>query len=170
MRIFLKRLSLVIIGLFCVAQISHAHRFFASFTQIDLRDNKQVIEVVHRLFTHDVEDFLRLKLGNLSGLTDAEIEPVLRAYVESGFALFDAGGNRLPLDWVGMEYEIDNVHIYQETPLPADPAQLMIINRLFLDLFDNQKNTVNVAWQGKIRTGIFVKGKEQQKISFTEAD
>ncbi|VAV89938.1 hypothetical protein MNBD_ALPHA01-2327, partial [hydrothermal vent metagenome] len=120
MRYFYKFPILIILMLAGVVQISHAHRFYAAFTQISLRADKQTIEVTHRLFTHDVEDMLRLKLGNSSSLTDAEIEPIVREFVESSFALFDGQGNRLPLVWVGMEYEIDNVHIYQETPLPED--------------------------------------------------
>ncbi|MCK5425030.1 MAG: hypothetical protein KAI89_06630 [Emcibacter sp.] len=149
-----------------MAQISHAHRFYASFTQIDMRDSKQTIEVVHRLVTHDVEDLLRAKLGNSSSLTDAEIELILKEFVESNFALFNNEGKRLPLNWVAMEYKTDNVRIYQEAPLPDDPSELTIINRLFMALFSDQKNTVNVEWNDKIHTRIFIKGNEQQRVSF----
>ncbi len=169
MRLLLKSLTVILISM-CVVQMSHAHRFYASFTQIDLRDGKQTIEIVHRLFTHDVEDFLRSKLGNSSSLSDEEIEPIVKAFVEGSFALFDRQGNRLPLTWVGMEYETDNVHIYQEAPLPSEPSELNIINRLFMALFDDQKNTVNVEWNEQIRTRIFVKDNEQQKVNFSGTD
>lgn len=162
----LKSAFICFIYIVCVAQISHAHRFYASFTQIDLRDSKQTIEVVHRLVTHDVEDLLRSKLGNSSSLSDAEIEPILKEFVEGSFALFDGQGKRLPLNWVAMEYKTDNVRIYQDAPLPNDPSELTIINRLFMALFADQKNTVNVEWNAQIRTRIFAKGNEQQKVSF----
>jgi len=149
MRYFYKFPILIILMLAGVVQISHAHRFYAAFTQISLRADKQTIEVTHRLFTHDVEDMLRLKLGNSSSLTDAEIEPIVREFVESSFALFD---------------------IYQETPLPEDLPDITIINRLFMALFDDQKNTVNIEWNNEIRTRIFVEGNEQQKVRFQEAD
>ncbi|PCI34318.1 MAG: hypothetical protein COB54_00550 [Alphaproteobacteria bacterium] len=162
----------VLIGLIlcmvCGVQMSLAHRFYASFTQVDLKDKTQSIEVTHRLFTHDVEDFLRLKLGNSSSLTDAEIEPVLKEFIEGSFALFDSEGKRLPLTWVAMEYATDNVHVFQEATLPADPTELTIINRLFMDMFDDQKNTVNVEWNEKIRTRIFRKDDEQQRVSFKD--
>ncbi len=166
MRYFCKFPVLIILMLACVVQVSHAHRFYAAFTQINLRADKQTMEVTHRLFTHDVEDMLRSKLGNSSSLTDAEIEPVIREFIESSFALFDARGNRLPLVWVGMEYEIDNVHIYQETPLSENLPGITIINRLFMALFDDQKNTVNIEWNNEIRTLIFIKGDEQQSVNF----
>ena len=156
----------LILCLMCGVQMSLAHRFYASFTQMDLKDETRTIEVTHRLFTHDVGDFLRLKLGNSSSLTDAEIEPILKEFVEGSFAVFDAQGTRLPLTWIAMEYATDNVHIYQEAPLPADPSQLTIINRLFMTLFDDQKNTVNVEWNEKIRTRIFRKDDEQKRVSF----
>ncbi|PCI50878.1 MAG: hypothetical protein COB49_03370 [Alphaproteobacteria bacterium] len=170
MRLFFKSLTVVIIFTLCGVQMGLAHRFYASFTQIDLRQKNRTIEITHRLFTHDVEDFLRSKLGNSSSLTNAEIEPVLKEFVEGSFALFDGQGVRLPLTWVAMDYEIDDVHIYQEAPLPRDLLELTIINRLFMDLFDDQKNTVNVEWNEQIRTRIFVKGNEQQKVSFRGTD
>ncbi|MBL4802148.1 MAG: hypothetical protein JKY45_09650 [Emcibacter sp.] len=150
--------------------MSHAHRFYASFTQIDLREKTRTIEIVHRLFTHDVEDFLRLKLGNASSLTDGEIEPILKAFVEREFALFDSDGKRLLLRWIGMEYKTDNVYIYQEARLPQNSMELTLINRLFMDLFSEQKNTVNVQWNDEIRTHIFVKGNEQQTVDFKKED
>lgn len=167
---FLKPCFFVTLCLVCVAQVSHAHRFYAAFSQIDLRDKTQTIEVVHRLFTHDIEDLLRVELGNASALSDAEIEPLLQKFVEGDFALYDGAGRRLPLTWIGMEYATDNVLIYQEAPLPENPEQLMIINRLFMGLFEDQKNTVNIEWGDKIRTRIFTKGKEQQKVNFTAGE
>ena len=170
MRAFLKSFIGFILCALCIVQVSYAHRFYASFTQIDLRPEKKTIEVVHRLFTHDVEDFLRSELGNSSSLTNAEIEPILRKFVEGSFSLFDGQGRRLPLQWVAMEYQTDSVHIYQQAALPDDPSKLAIINRLFMDLFDDQKNTVNVEWNEKIRTRIFTKEASRQKINFREAD
>ena len=170
MRFFLKTFPVVLISIMCVVQMSHAHRFYASFTQVDLRDKTKTIEITHRLFTHDVEDLLRLKLGNASSLTDEEIEPILKAFVEGSFALFDSQGKRLPLIWIGMEYKTDNVYLYQEAPLPAEPSEITLINRLFMDLFEDQKNTVNVEWNDQIHTRIFVKGNEQQGVSFKKLD
>jgi len=153
-----------------MVQPGYAHRFYASFTQVDLRDKKRTIEIVHRLFTHDVEDFLRSRLGNDSSLSKEEIEPLLKEFVEGGFAVFDLQGRRLPLTWIGMEYATDDIHIYQEAPLPPDPSELTIIDRLFMDLFDDEKNTVNIEWNDKIRTRIFLKGHEQQTVSFASPD
>lgn len=165
MRILLKSLFIIIFSV-CVVQMGHAHRFYAAFTQIDLRDKKQTIEVVHRLFTHDVEDLLRIKSGNAASMGDVEVEYILREFIEANFAIFDNQGERLSLAWIGMEFETADVLLYQESPLPSAPSTLTIINRLFMELFDDQKNTVNVEWNKQIRTNIFVKGNEQQKVSF----
>lgn len=167
---FPKYVIAIIISSLYMAQPGYAHRFYASFTQIDLRDNTQTIEIVHRLFTHDVEDFLRSKPGNDSSLSNAEIELILKEFVDSNFALFDRGGKRLPLTWVGMDYATDDIHIYQEATLPPDPSELIIIDRLFMDLFADEKNTVNVEWNNEIRTRIFIKSNSRQKIDFNLPD
>ncbi|PHZ85762.1 DUF6702 family protein [Paremcibacter congregatus] len=166
----LKPALLSLMILVCVAQVGHAHRFYAAFTQIDLREKKQTVEIVHRLFTHDVEDMLQVTVGNPAGLGEKELEALLRDFVEGAFALYDGEGQRLPLSWIGMEYATDNVLIYQEAPLPADPSQFTVINRLFMKQFEEQKNTVNVEMNGDIRTRIFTKGRERQKVSFTEGE
>lgn len=167
---FFKRSAIVIFILMGMLSMGHGHRFYAAFTQIDMKEGTQTIEVVHRLVTHDVEDLLTSKLGNSSALTNAEVEPMLKAFAEKGFAIFDVQGNRLPLNWVGMEYKTDNVYIYQEAPLPKNLVALIIVNRLFMTLFEDQRNTVNVAWNDKIHTHIFTDEVDQHRISFNKGD
>jgi len=158
------------IGMMCLTQVSYAHRFYAAFTQIDLREKKQTIEIVHRLFTHDVEDFLSMERGNISGLSDKEIEPIIRDFVEKNFSMRDGNGKNIPLKWIGMEYETDNVHVYQEAVLPQSHSKFIIINKIFMSLFEEQKNTVNMEWNDQIRTRIFLRGHTQQTVDFKGAD
>ncbi|MCF8475121.1 MAG: hypothetical protein K9G26_10530 [Emcibacter sp.] len=160
----------VIILMLGMASVGHAHRFYASFTQMDLNDDKKTIEITHRLVTHDVDDFLRREADHVADLTLAKRNYYLQKLVESDFALFDKNGAKIPLTWIWADYKADMVQIYQEAPLPSDPSDITIINRLFMNLFSDQKNTVNVEWNKKIRTRIFVKGNQQQKVDFNIPD
>ena len=106
-----------------------AHRFAASFTLVDLRADKGAIQVTHRLFTHDVEDLIRAHSGAGGGeLSDENITAFLTAYIDANFALYDAHGDRIPLSWVGYEYSVEDIHVYQEAPLPDSLPQLGIID------------------------------------------
>jgi len=162
----LLRHVFLIIMMMGVAQTSHAHRFFAAFSQVDIRPEKKVIEITHRLFTHDVEDILRARLGNNASQTDEQIEPILKEYVEKSFALFDPAGKRLPLVWVGMEYKVDDIHVYQEAPFEGDGKHLNVINRLFMDNYPEQKNTINFERNEVVRTLIFTKDQSRKKVIF----
>ena len=43
-----------------------------------------------------------------------------------------------------------------------------VINRVLMEVFDEKKNTGNVEWNDDIRSRMFRKDHEQQKVSFRE--
>ncbi|WP_138379074.1 DUF6702 family protein [Luteithermobacter gelatinilyticus] len=169
-RVFAAFCSLVMmVG---VAEISGAHRFYAAFTQIDLHPERGVIQITHRLFTHDVEDLIRQRLDREKGpgaeLLDQDIDDFLRQYIGGSFALYDETGVAVPLTWVGHEFNIDDIYVYQEAPLPDGLSRLGVIHKLFMDVFADQKNTVNIERAGEVQTRIFRKGDGVQFVAFPQ--
>ncbi len=163
-RNFLK--FLIIISALCVANISHAHRFYASFSQIEMQPAKGTIEITHRIFTHDIEDLLRRYQDSSGELTEDVIEAFLKDYIIQAFALYSPDGEMLPLDWIAIEVTLDNIFVYQEAPMQEGQQTLIIADRILHDLFDDQSNTVNVKLEGKIKSHTFQKGDKMYQISF----
>ncbi|MFC7048628.1 DUF6702 family protein [Emcibacter nanhaiensis] len=152
-------LSLIAILVLVSGGQALAHRFAASFTVVQLREDKGAIQVTHRLFTHDVEDLIRTHSAVGGGeLTDDNISSFLKDYVGSSFALYDGNGERIDLKWVGYEYTVEDIHVYQEVPLPDGLKQIGVIDRILTETFPDQVNRVNIEKSDKVQTLIFRKG------------
>ncbi len=157
---------LFIIGLICVASSSSAHRYYASFSQVELQPTKGTIEVTHRIFTHDIEDLLVRYQGSNGELSDEVIEKFLKEYIIQAFALYAPNGERVPLEWIAVEVTLDDIYVYQEALLKEGQQTVIIANRILHDLFDDQSNTVNVKFERKVRSHTFNKGGPMYQISF----
>ncbi|WP_417317122.1 DUF6702 family protein [Emcibacter sp.] len=164
----MRKLSLFLV-LSCLLGLSGpalAHRFAASFTVVDIRMDKNALQVTHRLFTHDVEDLIRTH-GNVSGeLSDKHISAFLKDYVGGKFALYDGDGNQIDLAWVGYEYSVEDIHVYQEAPLPGRLEKLGVIDRILTETFPDQVNRVNVEKDNKVHTLVFRKGDGLKIVGF----
>lgn len=150
----------------CVTGVSYAHRFYASFSQIEMQPEKGTIEIIHRIFTHDIEDLLVQYKGGSGELNDKVIEDFLKEYIIQAFAIYDPEGNNMPLSWVGIEVTLNDIFVYQEAPLIEGQQTLIIANRILMDLFDDQSNTVNLKLDGKIKSYTFLKDSQMYQISF----
>ncbi len=157
---------LVIIGMLCVAAQSHAHRFYASFSQVELQPSKGTIEIIHRIFTHDIEDLLVRYQGSNGELSDEVIETFMQDYIIQAFALYTPDGERIPLEWIAVEVTFDNIFVYQEAPLQEGQQTVIIADRILHDLFDEQSNTVNVKLGRNVKSHTFHKDGPMYQISF----
>jgi hypothetical protein len=163
-RIFFK--SLFFISVVCVAHLSHAHRFYASFTQIDMQSEKGVIEITHRIFTHDIEDLLRRYEGGNQELEVAIVEKFLQDYVMQAFAIYDEEGEKIPLTWIAIEITLNDIFVYQEAPMKTGQKSLQIADRILMDIFEDQSNTVNLKLDGRVKSHTFHIDSEVHKITF----
>ncbi len=155
-----------IVGLLCIANTGLAHRYYASFSQVELQPTKGTIEVTHRIFTHDIEDLLVRYQGSNGELADEVIESFLKDYIIQAFALYAPDGERVSLEWIAVEITLDDIYVYQEAPLQEGQQTVIVANRILQDLFDDQSNTVNVKLGRKVRSHTFNKGDPMYQISF----
>lgn len=155
-----------IISVMCVAVQSHAHRYYASFSQVELQPAKGTIEIIHRIFTHDIEDLLVRYQGSNGELTDDVIETFLKDYIIQAFALYAPSGERVSLEWIAVEVTLNDIYVYQEAPLQEGQQTVIVADRILHDLFDDQSNTVNVKLGRKVRSHTFHKDGPLYQISF----
>lgn len=141
--------------LFSLATVAWAHNFHAGITDISFNESTGSTEVVHTYMAHDVEALLMNAYQRQFDLSQPEDQDVLRRYVEKQFWLLGTDKARLPLRWVGMTIDAQNVVIYQEvekTPLAKTAA---IHDAVLIDFLPDQVNTVNFSEAGKLRTFTF---------------
>lgn len=148
--------------LLCLSMAAGAHRFHFGMTDISYNPRTGSTEIVHTYTAHDVEPLLMNLYQRQFDLSDPQDQQVLRKYVEGRFWLAGAGGERLPVKWVGMTIDAQSVVIYQElerTPL----ARIAAIHQgVLADFIPEQINTVNLSEDGAVRSLTFTRQAPEQ--------
>jgi hypothetical protein len=143
------------VALAFVGATAAAHNFHAGMTDISFNERTGSTEVVHTYMAHDVEALLSNMYQRDFDLTQPDDQAVLRKYVEKQFWLQASDKGRLPLRWIGMTIDAQNVVIYQEaekTPLSKTAA---VHDEVMIDFLPEQVNTVNLNEAGTVRTFTF---------------
>ena len=100
-------------------------------------------------------------------LTDEIIETFLRDYIIQSFAIYGDDGEQIPLDWIGVEVNFNDIYVFQEAPLSEGQDTIILANRILMDLFQEQSNTVNVTLGRKVKSHTFQFDSKLYQISFS---
>lgn len=145
---------------------SRAHGVEAALTTIEFNERTQTVEVIHRLFTHDLEPALVAALGTKLDLVNAKrADRQMEAYLDRTFALESGDGIAIPLAWIGFEQDGVTTMVYQEAAALEDVSILRVRNALLLEVSNSQINTVNLFLRDTEETLVFREGLEEQEIS-----
>ena len=152
----LRRLRLVAATVLALASAApHAHNFHMGIADISYNERTGSTEIVHTYTAHDLAALLTNLYGRQFDLGRADSEAPLRRYVEKQFTISGAGGERLPLQWVGAKVDADSVVIFQELPGIKLAKGSRIHNALLIDFLPSQKNTLNLQLDGTTHTLLF---------------
>ncbi|WP_374359592.1 DUF6702 family protein [Pseudoduganella danionis] len=146
---------LLLAGGLLAAGSAAAHNFHMGLADISYNARSGNTEIVHTYTAHDLATLLTDLYGRNLDLGQPDSEAAIRKYVERQFYLEDAGGRRLPLQWLGVKADADSVTIYQEIAGRKLAPATRIHNTVLIDFQPAQKNTVNVQTDGPVQTLIF---------------
>jgi hypothetical protein len=133
------------------------HAFHTSLTEMRYNIKSKGFEVSLRVFTDDLEKVLshdnqnkKIVIEN-NDINDALVEQ----YVKKHFMLVNTKNQLKPIQYVGKEKEGDATWIYLELPINEAIAGLKLKNDVFIDMFEDQTNIVNVFVQDEKKSFIF---------------
>jgi hypothetical protein len=140
-----------------------AHRFHVGIAEISFNERTGSTEVVHTYMAHDVEALLANLYQRQFDMGDPEDQAVFRQYLERQFWI-TGGSGRVPLKWVGMTADTDNVTVYQEAPATPLAQATGIHNAVMSDFLADQVNTVNIKDGAAARTLTFDRAHADQPL------
>lgn len=144
------------------APAAAAHPAKTVLTTVEWNAGNAAIEVVHRLHPHDAEIVLS-EGGAALDLGDPMQQARLMLYIETHFVL-SSGGRQIALDPVGVELRDLDAMVYREAKAARPFAELLVDDRVFRDVFDEQTNLVNIRMGKGVRTLIFA-GRDGPKLA-----
>lgn len=152
----MKRPALAVIVI-SLAGATIAHTFHASLTEVELNAKTRRIELAMRLFTTDLERALSDGGAPLDIDTTKDVDARIERYLQAKLLLKDAHGSVVKLQMIGKESDAHTTWVYLEAPYD-DAAKLTLYNGVFLELFDDQVNSVNIKREVRRGTLTFQRG------------
>jgi len=146
------------IGSIFLLSIVFAHQFFISTTDIQFKSEEKRAEITIQVFTHDINlllenaNYKTIDLGTKKENNDIDI--FLVNYLSDNFVLQDYRWKYIGKK-VGTEYTLFFLEIEDFSLSP----KIAILNSLFMDLYNKQRNIVN-----------FYNGEIIQSASMTNAE
>jgi hypothetical protein len=156
------RALLLALALGCTAP-AWAHRFHVGIAEISHNERTGSLEVVHTYMSHDVEALLANLYQRQFDMSDPDDQAVFRQYLERQFWMTGAAG-RLPLKWVGMTADTENITVYQEAPATPLAQARAIHHAVMSDFLSDQINTVNIKDGPDTRTLTFDRAHPDQPL------
>jgi hypothetical protein len=138
----IKSLAIYLLVIWSMAQ---SHPFHATITSFDCNRNNKRVEITIKIFTNDLEKAIarqeksdiQIDSGNNSLMIDTLIYNYIKNHLSISF-----NDKRMQLSWVGKEFDNDITWCYLEISNvdKFSRTTILIENRLFLELFDDQLN------------------------------
>lgn len=121
-----------------------AHRLNEGLTTVGVNPRTGELEVVHRLYAHDLYPALGLDAEGEAALYSGRELLRLGIWAAGQFDLRRVGGGRVPLAFVGAEEDGEYVFLYFTGAAPAPGTEMVVDNRLLVSAWPAQSNLTNV--------------------------
>jgi len=116
---------------------------------------------------HDAEHAVREIFGKDADIIDSTAtQQQFSEYVNQRFAMYNRGGEVLPLTLVGHELDGKHFWVYQETLQPTELQHLTVRHNALRDLWPSQVNTINIEGKGELQTLTFSDSVELLIVEF----
>lgn len=144
-----------------------SHKFYVSKTEMEINTRSGMFEVSMKFFTDDLERALHMSGSGPLRLGEPEQHPEAPAKVENYIRSkwhINMNGNQVYPAFVGMETEMDMMVVYFEfVPAPVI-HQLTVTNQALMEVFNEQKNVVDITMFGSTQTLVLTTERSTETI------
>jgi hypothetical protein len=145
------------------------HPIHLSITSIAHNELAHTLEITQRFFVDDFEKRVeqdcgeKLRLGTAQ--EHAKANQLIEAFIRKQFSL-SVNGKTPKLTFIGKEVDVESIIVYIEAADVKKLKQVDVANNVLLDVFDDQRNFVNIKYQGLKKAAILDRKSPNTTISF----
>ncbi|MGB6267420.1 MAG: DUF6702 family protein [Olleya sp.] len=159
----------LIVTLFTLFSFSSVHKYYVSITQIEYVKDKQSLQIISRIFVDDFEKLLRTRYDKTITLNDGEDETKIDSYIKKYLLEkieIKINDQIKVISFIGKKYDDDIMHCYLEIENISSIKSFQIQNKVFYDVFDDQKNIVRTKINGKNKTFVLIPENDKGLLNF----
>lgn len=163
-----KLLLIFLLPLFSFMTI---HKFYVSVTEITYSDKDEALQITLRIFMNDLERTLEeryaIKANMATRKEHRDLEIYLQQYLNDKFNL-KVNGKKVPLTFLGKEYETDIVKCYIEIKdiNYQSLKSIEVVNEILFEQFEEQQNIVHFRLPGKVKSLLLIKENYKGLLNF----
>tara|TARA_B100001996_G_C18577835_1_gene561022 strand:+ start:430 stop:930 length:501 start_codon:yes stop_codon:yes gene_type:complete len=138
---FKKSFLVVLFSLFIFGFI---HKFYVSVFIVEHNEINKTLEITSQVFIDDMEMLFRNKNIELDlySISDINSDSLIKDYFMSIFKI-KKGTEILEYEFLGKQIVDDILNCYMEVKNISIKDSLILENKLFIDLYDSQKNIIH---------------------------
>lgn len=169
-----KRLKLMknksILLLFLLPLFAFAsHKYYLSLTQVEYKSDSESIQIILNVFIDDMETAINdLYDVNLQLDTEKELkesDTYFKKYLQKNL-FFKADTTQLQFEYIGKEYEGDNIFFYLEITGVKSFKNLEINSTVLVQHFPKQQNLIKAKANGIHRSRLLTKENDKALLKF----
>ncbi|WP_417886406.1 DUF6702 family protein [Zunongwangia sp.] len=164
-----KIILVLVVTLACTAFTRHAHKFYLSVTEIEYKPEKEDLQIVSRVFINDFQDVLEKRYGTEIRLSKEKeqgpVKQLIQKYLNTKFHI-SVDGKPIDIEYLGKKYEDDQLVLFLEGTHLKPFKKIAVTNAILTDLFDEQKNVINVKINDEVKSILLRKEADTDMLNF----
>lgn len=166
----MKKFAILVLCFFALTSFrTKLHKTYLSVTEIEYSNDEQSLQIVSRVFIDDFERVLNQRYQKditLSYKEDLQKhKDLMQQYLNEKFHI-NIDGKPIKLHLIGSKYDADQIEMFIEADNINDFQNITVENLILTDMFDSQKNIVNIKKTSEVKSMLLTKGDGQQTIKF----
>lgn len=166
----MKKIALILSCFFLFSAFKAIdHKYYLSSTDIVYKKEKKDLQIITKVFVDDFEELLRTRYDENIRLSlkeeNGEVKKAIEDYLSNKLKI-KADGKQLDLHYLGKEYDLDQMVMYVEVENLEAFSEISIQNLVLTDLYDDQKNVVNVTVGDEVKNLLLSKDESQGNLKF----
>jgi len=155
-------------GAVLMASPAFAHRQHTGVTEVNINEQTQEMEIIHRLYWEDLMVALdRDNRDEAAYFASEEGLAEIGVYVSELFRFADSSGLLFETIYIGAEMDGEYAWVYFTAPIPDISAGFAVDNDILSDHFTDQTMMTNLRFSGQVRTALQGPGRRQAiRLSF----
>ena len=167
----MKKYFLLFLFLMPLLAFTGMHKFYVSLTDVEYNPETEALQIISRVFTDDMERLLQERFDEDLYLLKKEEHPLADEFLEkyvTGKLKISVNGKERKLNYLGKEYENDQLVLYIEVEDVEPVERIAVENTILTDLFPEQKNVVKVEVGDKIKSLLLGSSQERGLLKFVD--
>ncbi|MDN3596522.1 DUF6702 family protein [Zunongwangia endophytica] len=155
----------------CLSLSAISHKFYLSVTEIEYKEEQKDLQIISKVFIDDFQNVLEKRYGESISLSveaeEGHVKELIQKYLKSKLQI-SVNGKSIPLHYLGKKYDKDQLILFIEGENVEAFNSIKITNAILTDLYDEQKNVVNVKVKDDIKSLMLMRDADTDVLKFLD--